>query len=370
LASPDLEGCGVLLESVAEALEAEQGVLILSNPLTGQPEFVIHNQPADRCRTYADYYGALDPTQQIRWLSDDCTMAPNIRDTPPVIDLRELTDSGQLHHSEFYADFLRPSEIEHALIAVCGSSSRTRAVMGIHRSRKRQRFSSEDVAVLELLTPLVGNHLERMLGTRVLAALPHAEAEGLILCDPQGRVLYCNDIARTLCRSISPLGAVSPLVERVPRRGDASAPPQCIPDAAPGTAELAAFVGYAISDPELLATRCGLDVSTRSVSLGTHEALLVVLGDHDQLGPQRAEVLQQRFALTAREIQVLEAMIAGATNKEIATALFVAECTVKKHMQSISAKVGARTRTGVAHAVRRALTAQPPSSRTSQSMGG
>ena len=49
----------------------------------------------------------------------------------------------------------------------------------------------------------------------------------------------------------------------------------------------------------------------------------------------------------------------GGTNREISQALFIAECTVKKHIQSIAAKVGARTRTSIAHAVRQELGLTP-----------
>ena len=52
-------------------------------------------------------------------------------------------------------------------------------------------------------------------------------------------------------------------------------------------------------------------------------------------------------------------MIAGGSNKEISQALFIAECTVKKHIQSIAAKVGAHTRTSIAHTVRQELGLTP-----------
>ena len=65
--------------------------------------------------------------------------------------------------------------------------------------------------------------------------------------------------------------------------------------------------------------------------------------------------LRERFALTGREIEVLDRLIAGESNREISRSLFIAECTVKKHIHTIGAKVGARTRTSIAHAVRQEL---------------
>jgi DNA-binding CsgD family transcriptional regulator len=72
-----------------------------------------------------------------------------------------------------------------------------------------------------------------------------------------------------------------------------------------------------------------------------------------------AEPLKERFGLSNREIEVLNRVMTGGANKEIAQALFVTEYTVKKHLQSIAVKVGARTRTSIAHAVRQELGLTP-----------
>ncbi|MBN6148835.1 response regulator transcription factor [Xanthomonas sp. AmX2] len=57
-------------------------------------------------------------------------------------------------------------------------------------------------------------------------------------------------------------------------------------------------------------------------------------------------------ALSAREIQVLQRVAAGNSNKAIAALLSIAEETVKAHMKNILCKLGARDRT---HAVAIAL---------------
>ena len=48
--------------------------------------------------------------------------------------------------------------------------------------------------------------------------------------------------------------------------------------------------------------------------------------------------------LTAREMDVLRLLAPGQTNKEIATALAIAERTVKFHVSSILGKLGAANR--------------------------
>jgi DNA-binding NarL/FixJ family response regulator len=60
--------------------------------------------------------------------------------------------------------------------------------------------------------------------------------------------------------------------------------------------------------------------------------------------------------LTAREVQVLELLAEGFSNKAIAGRLGISDQTVKFHVASISGKLGARNRTdAVRRAVRRGL---------------
>ena len=60
--------------------------------------------------------------------------------------------------------------------------------------------------------------------------------------------------------------------------------------------------------------------------------------------------------LTTREIQVLELLAEGLSNKAIAGRLGISDQTVKFHVASISGKLGAHTRTeAVRRAVRRGL---------------
>jgi non-specific serine/threonine protein kinase len=54
------------------------------------------------------------------------------------------------------------------------------------------------------------------------------------------------------------------------------------------------------------------------------------------------------YGLTARELEVLRLLVAGAPDKEIAARLFVARSTASKHVSSILEKLGAETRTAAA----------------------
>jgi two-component system NarL family response regulator len=52
--------------------------------------------------------------------------------------------------------------------------------------------------------------------------------------------------------------------------------------------------------------------------------------------------------LTARELAVLERIVAGRANKEIASDLFISEATVKTHVNNLLSKLGVSDRTNAA----------------------
>ena len=89
------------------------------------------------------------------------------------------------------------------------------------------------------------------------------------------------------------------------------------------------------------------------------EAIRRVHNGEVYLPPQIAQKLVDRMQkpqLSSRELEVLKAVAAGKSNKEIGVQLFISEGTVKTHVESLLSKLSAATRTSaVKAAVRRGL---------------
>ena len=64
--------------------------------------------------------------------------------------------------------------------------------------------------------------------------------------------------------------------------------------------------------------------------------------------------------LTTREIEIVELVAAGLTNAQIATRLWVAPSTVKKHLENVYTKLGVGRRTAAATLLHRASQAERP----------
>jgi two-component system NarL family response regulator len=81
------------------------------------------------------------------------------------------------------------------------------------------------------------------------------------------------------------------------------------------------------------------------------DAIRKVHGGSRRIPAQVAERLAERMGssdLTGREIEVLEQIVAGHSNKAIASRLNISEATVKSHINSILSKLGVNDRTQAA----------------------
>lgn len=86
------------------------------------------------------------------------------------------------------------------------------------------------------------------------------------------------------------------------------------------------------------------------------DALLVAAPEEDEDEDHDTDEVPVVEPLTSREIQVLERLAEGLSNKAIAARLGISDQTVKFHVASIAGKLGAQNRTdAVRRAVRRGL---------------
>jgi DNA-binding CsgD family transcriptional regulator len=113
-----------------------------------------------------------------------------------------------------------------------------------------------------------------------------------------------------------------------------------------------------LNHPVLL---CGLGLPDRN----GHEdsRILIIMEEIGRRQNTAAEHAKEMFRLTEREVAVVQNLLKGWTNKEIANALGVTEQTVKEHIKHIMEKTKTTTRTGVLVQIAR-LSVERPSNET------
>ncbi|WP_308607856.1 response regulator transcription factor [uncultured Corynebacterium sp.] len=88
-----------------------------------------------------------------------------------------------------------------------------------------------------------------------------------------------------------------------------------------------------------------------------HTAVLDTAAGKRTLAPEVTNLLAERLAqpetaLSPRELEILQALATGASNKQIAQQLFISEATVKTHLIHVYQKLGVETRTAAVSAAR------------------
>lgn len=111
----------------------------------------------------------------------------------------------------------------------------------------------------------------------------------------------------------------------------------------------AGAVGYLLKDATAERLREAVHAAARGESFLDPAVASKVLAELARLGAGGAATSNEKNPFTEREKQVLELLVRGAANKEIAAALFLSEGTVKNHVTSILLKleVGDRSQAAI-----------------------
>ena len=110
----------------------------------------------------------------------------------------------------------------------------------------------------------------------------------------------------------------------------------------------AGAVGYllkAVSTPRLLEA---IRTVARGESILEPSVVTKVVAEFARLANQASRSLALESPLSERETEVLRLVAKGATNREIAATLFIAEGTVRNHLTNILSKLGVSDRTEAA----------------------
>jgi DNA-binding NarL/FixJ family response regulator len=110
----------------------------------------------------------------------------------------------------------------------------------------------------------------------------------------------------------------------------------------------AGAVGYLLKDAAAERLREAIHVAARGQSFLDPSVATKVLAELSRLREHAPPASAEQGLFTSREVDVLRLLVRGASNKEIASALFLSEGTVKNHVTHILSKLQVTGRTQAA----------------------
>ncbi|WP_028110756.1 helix-turn-helix transcriptional regulator [Ferrimonas futtsuensis] len=266
---------------------------------------------------------------------------------------QEAVDYGAYLNSEIYNDFNR----HHGIAHVCGGYASLPGSdkvfrLSFFRDKDQALFTPEHVRRLDLLMPhltqsLQMDELSRYHRLPSRSPFRHLDEIGVgaLVCDRQGRVHYLNGEAETLLLE-SGLARVSSgqlllKGEQGQKRLLEALNQACgildirsIPQVAP------IRIGEESQGVELLARPwCAASHSFEDASLNA----LVLLRNPERFRHLNLSLLQRQMGLSGREVEVAQLVARGLDARSIAHECFVAETTVRTHIQALLRKFGVRS---------------------------
>jgi DNA-binding CsgD family transcriptional regulator len=264
-----------------------------------------------------------------------------VRTRRPVALLSAAT-GGQLDRSLRYRESIAPRGFRFDLRSVFTSGQEHWAGLTLWREPGRPDFTDHEVALLGRLAPHLGAGFKGA-GLRTQAAVPAPAADGapgVLTLDGRGRVVQYTASAERWLRELVDLGPgwqdgrglpdavwlVAGALRHAlhaPTEGNLARVPRVCVHARSGR-----WVQLQAALTEGQADRAG-------------ETVVVIAA----MGPTELSWLRTScYGLTAREQQVVELVLRGASTREIATALVISEYTVQDHLSHIFDKVDVRSR--------------------------
>jgi DNA-binding CsgD family transcriptional regulator len=304
------------LPEIVGLVRAEKGIafgLKYEEPDLGVDFFFGHRLPA---RQVGSDLGAFLRARPHGWAAYD-PVRPDAKQRNRAVSLLSFLGQRRLEELPLYTELCSRNDMadrDQLRVLVCDGFYLAAWVGGF----RREPFTPYERALLQQITPALERRLmlERRLGSEALAR-------------------------RELDAMLEPLGAPAFLVRTGVAVAHANGAGRQLLRVEP---ELASRLRSADSPPP------GFDLTTlASWGLPLHHLAVRRVPAAD--AAERVAQAAHRWELTRREREVLELVVAGQSNKDIATALLCAEKTVEVHMSSLLRKSGCDNRNALAAAV-------------------
>ena len=318
--------------SLRRAVPFERQCLFTTDPLSGLPtDVVAEGLQEGEMRFFLENIMFEDEVNTFEWM---------VRSRRPVALLSEGT-GGKLDRALRYRELLRPRGFDYELRSAFTVGRAPWGGAELTRERGRQDFDEREVAFVKRLAPHLGAGLKA--AALRAQALPEEDSDsvsGVLTLDHRGRVVQHTRAAERLLRELGDLGpgwlegeglpAAVYVVVGLLRRA-------LKPEKEADTANIPRVCVQTRSG-RWLALQADL---TEPASTRPSEVVIVI----EPAGPREVGWLHTAtYGLSSREREIVDLVVRGVSNRQIAATLYISEYTVQDHLSNIFDKVGVRGR--------------------------
>lgn len=264
-----------------------------------------------------------------------------------VLTVCDLMTFEQYEKTEYHKEFLSPQGLYYEIAISLLDGTRLIGGIGLFRSFREKGFTPSDTIYMEFISPFIAKALASNLflaefdyQKRIFESYSNQSPVGLVIFDQFISVYYTNPAAREIC------------AELLRKRTAENPPEQFLRNFLPGQNKTwqSGFRKTVLSPSLRLFSVHVFPVFHNELTIKNKELYVASLIP-ESLAPDHnfLEINTCKYNLTPRELEVLDLVLKGYSNQNIADALFVSLHTVKTHLQNIFKKMKVTNRTGLCY---------------------
>ncbi|MCW3489496.1 response regulator transcription factor [Dethiobacter alkaliphilus] len=263
-----------------------------------------------------------------------------------IIKNKVLYIQNFLSNEEFkkteYCEFLGKYDLFQELGIYFIENNKLIGAMALLKSQREKAFSAKEVNILKFIS----KHISKTLNTNLLlqqkeylnsllGSFCNNSSTGLIIIDRFFNIHYSNTEANEICKQLSIGGSVNYFVKNV-------------------LSELSSewkqgLIKNVTSEIGITYTLHIIPGSFHKITSKSRSLYLVYITPNTEIKQIVSVKQDNEYDLTIREREVLDQLIKGYTNQEIASELFISISTVKKHVHNIFNKMNVTSRASLCY---------------------
>lgn len=264
-----------------------------------------------------------------------------------VVKITDIMPVKQFQKTEYFNDFLKKNNLYHQVILPLNVDNNNLGVIAVLKSKEMNDFNNDEINLLNKINRYIAQNLKIYLDINNLKREQNIYKKcsstlpiGLMILDSNLSLFYLNENANTYCNEISEKKKLTTYTNRKPVKN-----------------VINLLSSHLLNQNVNLNTKLKIQIESYCFQVfpfiipdnyNCIETIYVVyITNNYELEDNTINKNMIWNKLTKREIEIVDLLYKGFTNKKIAEVLYLSNHTVKTHIQNIYSKMKVKNRTSL-----------------------